>query len=234
MKNLNKASSYYILKSKDTRFNFLILIVLFAILSFALFKGALGDKSEAEIILILYILILGTTILMVNSMIVDLTVKDRLKGRIELFLGSGIKLEELVQAYGFQMLRLSSLVPFLIFMVFYYFIDFSYSFILVVLIYLTTVALAYAEIYFLNVFSFIAKNNKLFKNIIFFGSFLLIYLSGMFSEEIIGFFNDMKLDLLYVILALNVIVAGSLFVFAKQKLKKLTNEKIVQGKGEWA
>ena len=79
-----------------------------------------------------------------------------------------------------------------------------------------------------------AKNNKLFKNIIFFGSFLLIYLSGMFSEEIIGFFNDMKLDLLYVILALNVIVAGSLFVFAKQKLKKLTNEKIVQGKGEWA
>lgn len=233
MKNLNKATSYCILKSKDTKFNFSIFLALFIFLTFALFKGFLGTKSEEEIMLVLYILILGMTLIMANSMIVDLTVKDKLKGRIEFFLGSAIQFEDILSSYSLQMLRISSIIPFFIFMIFYYLFDFSYSFLLVVLMYLTTVFLAYTEIYFLNVFSLTAKKNKLFKNIVFFASFLLIYLLGMFSKEIVGFFNGLGIDLLYFILGLNIILSLVLFIFARRKFKSLNNEKIIQGRGEW-
>lgn len=233
MKKINKAATNYILKSKDTQVNILGMAFLAAIVSFMILKGLLSEKSESELILIMYMLILGMTIITANAMIIDLTVKDKMSNRLEFFLGSGIKLNDLIKTYSLQMFRIASVVPFILFLIFFNLINFEYNFGLMIFFYVSTVFLCYSEILFLNIYSLYATKNKLFKNIVFFGGFILIYLVGVFSENIVSFIETQGLDIMYIILIINLAIGLILTFISRNKLKELKNKEFTIEKGEW-
>ncbi len=233
MNNIKKASFHYMIKSKGNIITILTMFILWILVCIGLYFNVFETKSGEEFVLIMYILILGTTLLVANSLVLDLTVKDKLSNRIEFFLAGNIKIKDLILSYSEQMLKMASLVPFMIFMTFYYFADFKYSFIEIVILYITTVTLSYSEILFLNTYSFYAQKNKLFKNIIIFGTFLIIYLSGMFSKELIGLARKAGIDIIYVIIGFNVIMSLLLYLISTKKIKGLNNELLIKQKGQW-
>lgn len=233
MKNLNKATIYCILRSRDTIINLGGMMIVFVLIALGLYSGFLQQKSPQELILFMYVLILGMTLVVANSMIIDLTVKDKLSNRLEFFISSGISIKNIINVYTIQMLRIASIIPFLVFLVFYQSVDFKYDFLVMIIFYVTTVILACGEIYFFNTFSFSAKKNKLFKNIIFFGTFFGIYMTGMFSRKIVEFAENLKIDIVNSIIILNVCVFVILIILGKSKIKALNNEKVLNMKGEW-
>ena len=233
MNNVKKASFNYMLKSKGNIITILTMLVLYILVCVGIYAGVFKTKSEQEMALIMYILILGITLLIANSLVLDLTVKDKLSNRIEFFLAANIKIKDLILAYSEQMLKMASVVPFMVFMTFYYFIDFEYSFMQIVILYMTTVALSYSEVLFLNTYTFYAQKNKLFKNIIIFGTFLIIYLSGMFSKELIALVEKFGLDILYVIIGFNLILSSVLYLVSRKKIKELNNELLIKQRGRW-
>jgi len=103
----------------------------------------------------------------------------------------------------------------------------------IVILYMTTVALSYSEVLFLNTYTFYAQKNKLFKNIIIFGTFLIIYLSGMFSKELIALVEKFGLDILYVIIGFNLILSSVLYLVSRKKIKELNNELLIKQRGRW-
>ncbi len=233
MNNVKKASFNYMLKSKGNIITILTMLVLYILVCVGIYAGVFKTKSEQEMALIMYILILGITLLIANSLVLDLTVKDKLSNRIEFFLAANIKIKDLILAYSEQMLKMASFVPFMVFMTFYYFIDFEYSFMQIVILYMTTVALSYSEVLFLNTYTFYAQKNKLFKNIIIFGTFLIIYLSGMFSKELIALVGKFGLDIIYVIIGFNLILSSVLYLVSRKKIKDLNNELLIKQRGQW-
>lgn len=58
----------------------------------------------------------------------SLTVKDKMSKRMEFFLASGIDLKFIIKAYTIQILKASIIIPFIIFVLGYYLIDFKISF----------------------------------------------------------------------------------------------------------
>jgi len=233
MNNVKKASFNYMLKSKGNIITILTMLVLYILVCVGIYAGVFKTKSEQEMALIMYILILGITLLIANSLVLDLTVKDKLSNRIEFFLAANIKIKDLILAYSEQMLKMASFVPFMVFMSFYYFIDFEYSFMQIVILYMTTVALSYSEVLFLNTYTFYAQKNKLFKNVIIFGTFLIIYLSGMFSKELIALVEQFGLDIIYVIIGFNLILSSVLYLVSRKKIKDLNNELLIKQRGQW-
>ncbi|MGI6462188.1 MAG: hypothetical protein ACOX04_00950 [Candidatus Scatomorpha sp.] len=233
MNNVKKASFNYMLKSKGNIITILTMLVLYILVCVGIYAGVFKTKSEQEMALIMYILILGITLLIANSLVLDLTVKDKLSNRIEFFLAANIKIKDLILAYSEQMLKMASFVPFMVFMTFYYFIDFEYSFMQIVILYMTTVALSYSEVLFLNTYTFYAQKNKLFKNVIIFGTFLIIYLSGMFSKELIALVEQFGLDIIYVIIGFNLILSSVLYLVSRKKIKDLNNELLIKQRGQW-
>lgn len=233
MNNVKKASFNYMLKSKGNIITILTMLVLYVLVCVGIYAGVFKTKSEQEMALIMYILILGITLLIANSLVLDLTVKDKLSNRIEFFLAANIKIKDLILAYSEQMLKMASFVPFMVFMTFYYFIDFEYSFMQIVILYMTTVALSYSEVLFLNTYTFYAQKNKLFKNVIIFGTFLIIYLSGMFSKELIALVEQFGLDIIYVIIGFNLILSSVLYLVSRKKIKDLNNELLIKQRGQW-
>lgn len=233
MNNVKKASFNYMLKSKGNIITILTMLVLYILVCVGIYAGVFKTKSEQEMALIMYILILGITLLIANSLVLDLTVKDKLSNRIEFFLAANIKIKDLILAYSEQMLKMASFVPFMVFMTFYYFIDFEYSFMQIVILYMTTVALSYSEVLFLNTYTFYAQKNKLFKNVIIFGTFLIIYLSGMFSKELIALVEQFGLDIIYVIIGFNLILSSVLYLVSRKKIKELNNELLIKQRGQW-
>ena len=81
-----------------------------------------------------------------GSMIVDLTAKDKLSKRIELFAASGMPVKEIIQKYSIQIFRLSSIIPFLVFMSCYYFNDWTMGFERIVGVYISILAVSFFEI----------------------------------------------------------------------------------------
>jgi len=214
MKNLNKATIYCILRSRDTIINLGGMMIVFVLIALGLYSGFLQQKSPQELILFMYVLILGMTLVVANSMIIDLTVKDKLSNRLEFFISSGISIKNIINVYTIQMLRIASIIPFLVFLVFYQSVDFKYDFLVMIIFYVTTVILAYGVI-------------------IFFGTFFGIYMTGMFSRKIVEFAENLKIDIVNSIIILNVCVFVILIILGKSKIKALNNEKVLNMKGEW-
>lgn len=111
---------------------------------------------------------LGISLIMSNSMVVNLTVRDKLNKRIEFILASGINIKDVIKAYAIEMWRLSSIVPFLLFFLTYVLVDFKIEFEWIVGIFVTMMGMTYFEILFFNLISLSQKNFKFFKNIVFF------------------------------------------------------------------
>lgn len=232
--NINRACRYYLSKDKDFILNLLLFTLISLGFIFLLYKGMFDSRGNNYIILMLYILMLGISLIMSNSMVVNLTVKDKLNKRIEFILASGINIKDVIKAYGVEMWRLSSIVPFLLFFLTYVLVDFKIEFKWIVGIFVTMIGMTYFEILFFNLISLSQKNFKFFKNIVFFGTTILIYMIGTFSEKILSLIERYNLNLIYIILGINIGLGLIFAIFSMKDLSKMNNESVINKEGSWS
>lgn len=229
--NINRACRYYLSKDKD----FIINLLLFTLISlgfiFLLYKGMFDSRGNDYIVLMLYVLMLGISLIMSNSMVMSLTVKDKLNKRIEFILSSGINIKDVIKAYGVEMWRLSSIVPFMLFFLTYVLVDFKIEFKWIVSIFVTMIGMTYFEILFFNLISLSQKNFKFFKNIVFFGTTILIYMIGTFSEKILLLIEKYNLNLICIILGINIGLGLIFAIFSMKDLSKMNNESVINKEG---
>ncbi|MSS77256.1 beta-carotene 15,15'-monooxygenase [Anaerococcus sp. AGMB00486] len=232
--NINRACRYYLSKDRDFILNLLLFTLISLGFIFLLYKGIFDSRGNDYIILMLYVLMLGISLIMSNSMVVNLTVKDKLNKRIEFILASGVDIKDVIKAYGVEMWRLSSIVPFMLFFLTYVLVDFQIEFKWIVGIFVTMIGMTYFEILFFNIISLSQKNFKFFKNIVFFGTTILIYMIGTFSEKILSLIEKYNLNLIYIILGIN-LGLGLIFAISSMKdLSKINNESVINKEGSWS
>ncbi|HGD4806555.1 TPA: beta-carotene 15,15'-monooxygenase [Streptococcus agalactiae] len=232
--NINRACRYYLSKDKDFILNLLLFTLISLGFIFLLYKGMFDSRGNDYIILMLYVLMLGISLIMSNSMVVNLTVKDKLNKRIEFILASGINIKDVIKAYAIEMWRLSSIVPFLLFFLTYVLVDFKIEFKWIVGIFVTMIGMTYFEILFFNLISLSQKNLKFFKNIVFFGTTILIYMIGTFSEKILSLIERYNLNLIYIILGINIGLGLIFAIFSMKDLSKMNNESVINKEGSWS
>lgn len=232
--NINRACRYYLTKDKDFILNLLLSTLISLGFIFLLYKGMFDSRGNDYIVLMLYVLMLGISLIMSNSMVVNLTVKDKLNKRIEFILASGINIKDVIKAYAIEMWRLSSIVPFLLFFLTYVLVDFQIEFKWIVGIFVTMIGMTYFEILFFNLISLSQKNFKFFKNIVFFGTTILIYMIGTFSGKILSLIEKYNLNLIYIILGINIGLGLIFVVFSMKDLSKMNNESVINKEGLWS
>lgn len=232
--NINRACRYYLTRDKDFILNLLLSTLISLGFIFLLYKGVFDSRGNDYIVLMLYVLILGISLIMSNSMVVNLTVKDKLNKRIEFILASGINIKDVIKAYGVEMWRLSSIVPFLLFFLTYVLVDLQIEFKWIVGIFVTMIGMTYFEILFFNLISLSQKNFKFFKNIVFFGTTILIYMIGTFSEKILSLIERYNLNLIYIILGINIGLGLIFAIFSMKDLSKMNNESVINKEGSWS
>lgn len=232
--NINRACRYYLSKDKDFILNLLLFTLISLGFIFLLYKGMFDSRGNDYIVLMLYVLMLGISLIMSNSMVVNLTVKDKLNKRIEFILASGINIKDVIKAYAIEMWRLSSIVPFLLFFLTYVLVDFKIEFKWIVGIFVTMIGMTYFEILFFNLISLSQKNFKFFKNIVFFGTTILIYMIGTFSGKILSLIERYNLNLIYIILGINIGLGLIFAIFSMKDLSKINNESIINKEGSWS
>lgn len=232
--NINRACRYYLSKDKDFILNLLLFTLISLGFIFLLYKGMFDSRGNDYIILMLYVLMLGISLIMSNSMVVNLTVKDKLNKRIEFILASGINIKDVIKAYAIEMWRLSSIVPFLLFFLTYVLVDFKIEFKWIVGIFVTMIGMTYFEILFFNLISLSQKNFKFFKNIVFFGTTILIYMIGTFSGKILSLIERYNLNLIYIILGINIGLGLIFAIFSMKDLSKMNNESVINKEGSWS
>lgn len=230
-KDLNKAARYLIFRDKEVIIN----TVLFLVITFAyllgLYKFLLRSKGEDFVILMTYALILGFGIIGSNTILVNLSLKDKLSGRLEFLLGTGLDVREIIKAYSIENWRISSLPSFIIFFGTYLICDLDKSFIA---LYLSCIALHYFLILNLNIMAMYRKNFKFFKNIVFFSTSLGIYLLGNFSGRILAFLESINLDLSIFLILVNIILGLGLGAYSLYQYKKMDNEKVMEVSSVWS
>lgn len=232
--NINRACRYYLTRDKDFILNLLLSTLISLGFIFLLYKGVFDSRGNDYIVLMLYVLILGISLIMSNSMVVNLTVKDKLNKRIEFILASGINIKDVIKAYAIEMWRLSSIVPFLLFFLSYVLVDFKMEFKWIVGIFVTMIGMTYFEILFFNLISLSQKNFKFFKNIVFFGTTILIYMIGTFSGKILSLIERYNLNLIYIILGINICLGLIFAIFSMKDLSKMNNESVINKEGSWS
>lgn len=232
--NINRACRYYLSKDKDFILNLLLFTLISLGFIFLLYKEAFNSRGNDYIVLMLYMLMVGTSLIISNSMMMGLTVKDKVNKRIEFILASGVNIKDLIKAYGVEMWRLSSIVPFILFFLTYVLVDLQVEFKWIVGVFVTMIGLTYFEILFFNLISLSQKNFKFFKNIVFFGTTILIYMSGTFSGKILSLIERYNLNLIYIILGINIGLALIFAVFSMRDLSKINNESVINKEGSWS
>ena len=232
--NINRACRYYLTRDKDFILNLLLFTLISLGFIFLLYKGVFDSRGNDYIILMLYVLMLGISLIMSNSMVVNLTVKDKINKRIEFILGSGINIKDVIKAYGVEMWRLSSIFPFLLFFLSYVLVDLKIEFKWIVGIFVTMIGMTYFEILFFNLISLSQRNFKFFKNVVFFGTTILIYMIGTFSEKILSLIERYNLNLIYIILGINIGLGLIFAIFSMKDLSKMNNESVINKEGSWS
>lgn len=232
--NINRACRYYLSKDKDFILNLLLFTLISLGFIFLLNKGMFDSRGNDYIVLMLYVLMLGISLIMSNSMVINLTVKDKLNKRIEFILASGVNIKDLIKAYAIEMWRLSCIVPFILFFLSYVLVDFQIEFKWIVGILVTMIGMTYFEILFFNLISLSQKNFKFFKNIVFFGTTILIYMIGTFSEKILSSREKYNLNLIYIILGINIGLGLIFAIFSMKDLSKMNNESVINKEGSWS
>ena len=230
-KTINKSARYIIFRDREVIVNTGLLIFISFAYLFALHKFLFKARGEDFIILMTYALILGFGIIGSNTILVNLSLRDKLSGRLEFLLGTGLDVKEVIKAYSIENWRLSSLPSFVTFFGTYLICDLGKSF---VALYLSCIILHYFLILTLNVMAMYRKNFKFFKNIVFFSTSLGIYLLGNFSGRILNFLGSINLDLSIFLILVNVILGLGLAVYSLCQYRKMDNEKVMEVSALWS
>lgn len=232
--NINKACRKYLLKDTDVRLNIVLTLLIAIVFNFLLYKNVFASRGDYYILLMLYVFILGFTIIGSNAMVVNLTAKDKLNKRIEFILASGFDIKDIIKSYTKEMWVISSIPSFVLFFMTYLIYDFKIDFKLVFAVYISLILMLYFEVLLFNIISLYQKNFKFFKNLVFFASSILIYLVASFSKHIIEFIDKHNLNLVYILLGINIVL---LIIFASLSLIKyrnLSNESVIDKEGTWS
>ena len=233
MSNMGKGAGYYLTRSKSLLIDTAIVAILAIFMSFAMQMDALQSKGEDYLVLMLYAVIFGLTSLQSGAMIVDMTAKDKVSRRIEFFAASGIAVKEIIKQYSIQIFRFSGIIPFFVFMSCYYFTDWTMSFGRIVCVYLSILVLSFCEIVALNIIVLDVKRVKLFKNVLFFGNFALVYLIAMSAERITEFVNQHHIGIDYLIIVVDVALCMMFALLSFFKARHMSNEAVIRRDGEW-
>lgn len=232
-KNINKGAFYYLIKNKDTIITNIIMIPIALLFTFVLMSNTMESRGVDYIILVFYILVLGIMVIQENSLAMELTVKDKLNRRLELFLSHNISLKNIILSYTKEIFKISIIVPIFIFIYFNIKSNISINFIEILTIFITTMILAYVILLLINTLALTIKKHKLFKDILFFGNFIIIYLVANLSEYIIEFLRIHSIFLPYLIIFINILASIIILIIVGIRLKKLDNELIVKGESLW-
>lgn len=232
--NINKACRKYLLKDTDVRLNIVLTLLIAIVFNFLLYKNVFASRGDYYILLMLYVFILGFTIIGSNAMVVNLTAKDKLNKRIEFILASGFDIKDIIKSYTKEMWVISSIPSFVLFFMTYLIYDFKIDFKLIFAVYISLVIMLYFEVLLFNIISLYQKNFKFFKNLVFFVSSLLIYLVASFSKHIIEFIDKHNVNLVYVLLGINIVLLIIFASFSIIKYKKLSNESVIDMEGTWS
>lgn len=232
--NINKACRKYLLKDTDVRLNIVLTLLIAIVFNFLLYKNVFASRGDYYILLMLYVFILGFTIIGSNTMVVNLTAKDKLNKRIEFILASGFDIKDIIKSYTKEMWVISSIPSFVLFFMTYLIYDFKIDFKLIFAVYISLVIMLYFEVLLFNIISLYQKNFKFFKNLVFFISSLLIYLVASFSKHIIEFIDKHNVNLVYVLFGINIVLLIIFASFSIIKYKKLSNEAVIDKEGTWS
>lgn len=230
-KDLNKAARYLIFRDKEVIINTVLFFLLALAYLLGLYKFLFNDKGEDFVVLMTYALILGFGIIGSNVILLNLSLKDKLSGRLEFLLGTGLDAREIIKAYSIENWRISSLPSFIIFFGTYLICDLGKSFIA---LYLSCIVLHYFLILTLNIMAMYRKNFKFFKNILFFSTSLGIYLLGNFSGRILNFLGPINLDLSIFLIVVNIILGLGLGIYSFYQIKMMDNEKVMEVSSVWS
>ena len=230
-KALNKAARYIIFRDKEVTINTILFYLLAFAYLFILYKFLFRVRGEDFIILMTFALILGFGIIGSNTILVNLSLRDKLSGRLEFLLGTGLDVREIIKAYSIENWRISSLPSFIIFFGTYVICNLGKSF---TAIYLTCLILHYFLILTLNIRAMYRKNFKFFKNIVFFTTSLMIYLLGNFSGKILNFLEKINLDVSISIIIINILSTIFLALYSLYELRRIDNESVMEVKSEWS
>ena len=230
-KDLNKAARYLIFRDKEVIINTVLFFLLALAYLLGLYKFLFNDKGEDFVVLMTYALILGFGIIGSNVILLNLSLKDKLSGRLEFLLGAGLDVREIIKAYSIENWRISSLPSFIIFFGTYLICDLGKSFIA---LYLSCIVLHYFLILTLNIMAMYRKNFKFFKNILFFSTSLGIYLLGNFSGRILNFLGPINLDLSIFLIVVNIILGLGLGIYSFYQIKMMDNEKVMEVSSVWS
>lgn len=232
--NISRACRKYLLKDIDVRLNIILTLLIAIGFNFLLYKNVFASRGDYYVILMLYVFILGFSIIGSNAMVVNLTAKDKLNKRIEFMLASGLDIKDIIKSYTKEMWVISSIPSFVLFFITYALYDFKIDFKLIFAVYVSLVIMLYFEILLFNIISLYQKNFKFFKNLVFFASSFLIYLVASFSKHIVEFIDKHNVNLIYVLLGINIVL---LMIFASLsiiKYKNLSNEAVINKEGTWS
>lgn len=232
--NINKACRKYLLKDTDVRLNIILTLLIAIGFNFLLYKNVFASRGDYYVLLMLYVFILGFSIIGSNAMVVNLTAKDKLNKRIEFILASGFDIKDIIKSYTKEMWVISSIPSFVLFFMTYVIYDFKIDFKLIFAVYISITLMLYFEVLLFNIISLYQKNFKFFKNLVFFASSILIYLVASFSKHIIEFIDKHNLNLVYILLGINIVL---LIIFASLsiiKYRKLSNESVIEKEVTWS
>lgn len=232
--NINKACRKYLLKDTDVRLNIILTLLIAIVFNFLLYKNVFVSRGDAYVLLMLYVFILGFSIIGSNAMVVNLTAKDKLNKRIEFILASGFDIKDIIKSYTKEMWVISSIPSFVLFFMTYSLYNFKIDFKLIFAVYISLTLILYFEVLLFNIISLYQKNFKFFKNLVFFVSSLLIYLVASFSKHIIEFIDKHNVNLVYVLLGINIVLLIIFASFSIIKYKKLSNEAVIDKEGTWS
>lgn len=232
--NINKACRKYLLKDTDVRLNIVLTLLIAIVFNFLLYKNVFASRGDYYVLLMLYVFILGFSIIGSNAMVVNLTAKDKLNKRIEFILASGFDIKDIIKSYTKEMWVISSIPSFVLFFMTYLIYDFKIDFKLIFAVYISLVIMLYFEVLLFNIISLYQKNFKFFKNLVFFISSLLIYLVASFSKHIIEFIDKHNVNLVYVLFGINIVLLIIFASFSIIKYKKLSNEAVIDKEGTWS
>lgn len=232
--NLNRACRYYLLRDRDVLANLILFVLLIIGFNCLLYRGAFNSRGDGFIILVTYTMMIGFFLISSNSMVVSLTVKDKLNKRIEFILASGVDIKDIVRAYAIEMWRISSIAPFLLFYSTYVLYDYKINFKYIGAIFVTTILMLYFEILSFNIISLYRKNFKFFKNLLFFLTTSMIYIVGNFSDEILKSLNRFGIDIVCLIVSVNVVLLFGFGGFSIINLRRISNESVITREGTWS
>lgn len=231
---LNRACRYYLFRDRDVILNLSVFMLLIIGFNYLLFKGSFNSREDGFVILVTYTMMIGLFLISSNSMVVNLTVKDKLNKRIEFILASGVDIKDIVKAYAIEMWRISSIAPFLLFYSTYVLYDFKIDFKYIGAIFVTTILMLYFEILSFNIISLYRKNFKFFKNLLFFLTTSMIYIVGNFSDEILKSLNRFGIDIVCLIVSVNVVLLFGFGGFSIINLRRISNESVITREGTWS